>query len=112
MAALMDVPRCRWMDMAEAASDAPVDVPIARPGGRRFGRWLLRGAMALAIVVAIGVGWRHAHPSAHPQRFCWADGLIDDQGRTDGRDVDQGCAFVDDDGKPIEFDSQGRPIFP
>lgn len=42
--------------------------------------------------------------------FCTADGLLGPDGQTYGRDLDQGCRWVDDEGKPLTTYPDGNRI--
>lgn len=83
---------------ALAMPDAPL--PAGEPAS-----WivLLRSAgLGLAIAGVIGIGWRHTHEPEPAARFCPADGYTTADGTELHRDPDQGCAWVDDDGRRVE----------
>ncbi len=73
-------------------------------------------ALLVAVAVTGGVGAVGALGACgsvdgpEPVTFCLADGLLGPDGETYGRDPEQGCRFVDPDGKPITTLADGSPL--
>jgi len=74
-------------------------------------RWRLIRAAGLGIALAgtIAFGWSLVRPKDETPRMCTADGYITESGEILGRDLDQGCAWVDGDGNKVPVDENGQP---
>lgn len=62
-------------------------------------RWALPIGVIVAVVLvagAVAIGTRDDGPT-----FCTAEGMIGDNGQIYGRDPNQGCEFVDENGKIV-----------
>lgn len=58
--------------------------------------------LSVALLLAVGIGWARLRPAADPPpRFCTAEGIITDDGKTYHRDADRDCGWVDQDGEPL-----------
>lgn len=61
---------------------------------------VLAGVVLLVLLVA-GLGFTFIGREESEERFCTAEGRIGPNGEMYGRDVNQGCKFVDDDGNVL-----------
>lgn len=61
---------------------------------------VLAGVVLLMLLVAV-LGLTFIGREESEERFCTADGMLGPNGETYGRDPNQGCKFVDDDGNVL-----------
>jgi hypothetical protein len=85
--------------------------PTEKPPTPRWVSLARSAGLGLAIAGTIGLGWNQTQGTDEPQRFCTADGFTAADGVTPyHRDLEQGCAWVDEDGELVPVDDEGTPL--